>query len=809
MPSGKRSPILRLTLASLLIALVWAAPARAAGLKKFLVPGPLTSAQFEQTLEQAHLPASERPTAEAAFDAYVEEWQRLRDRTLRPLRAELDLLDAQVASAALAHQGERPPSEATDAERMAQAEAFRQLYETIEATRATLRVRARQAWEQIGQMDARLLACLRAGRGSEEATAAMDALAQKRARGLAAAMIRSCAGSSADPALARLPGPPKGLDAERAAAFRERLSRLERDSLPLLKRYAATCVAEGEPAAEDSAALTNLVQLRLKALDELGAMLDGDAGCTWVDAARDRMMQGGYWGVLRAPRVAVVEAIGDRMDPAARRRLDRWTQERRAIENELLLGSDDWKFRQERTEALKQLDAGAAAELAESTRTPALVEESFARNAAIRAMRDEDRSSLTAIPGDDDGAFAGMQRRMEARMQAALGPGDQADAGGNPAMAAMQQRGLQRPQVDRIREALGVPADKRSVWDALAQDVLEASQTLHREKSIKPSDMNAPPQEAMAALMRMGEYRTQQQALEDRWFDSIAAALPEVPQAALADQRSRRALQRLRDLGGLARMVSVMSGDRSSDLDLDAPIDRLPPEARALLAPQVLAARERRTRELLASIEAAEALVRAMSKLSAGMDPNATPDPEQLTALMEEQRRFGLAAQQRAERAKADHQQEMEAMAAVLPKGAAAALRRMVRAQEFPEVYRDMERIDRSIERAMSLADLSTEQVTALGAESDAFRVRSDEIAERAITALTQAETAQSQLMTAATDRTDPQASMQRLADMTRSETAHADLEFDRTELSARTLRRLRALLTPAQVEAARLQDGP
>jgi hypothetical protein len=46
---------------------------------------------------------------------------------------------------------------------------------------------------------------------------------------------------------------------------------------------------------------------------------------------------------------------------------------------------------------------------------------------------------------------------------------------------------------------------------------------------------------------------------------------------------------------------------------------------------------------------------------------------------------------------------------------------------------------------------------------------------------------------------------MERFARMRASQTSAADLDYDRSELSARTLRRLRALLTPDQAAAAKL----
>jgi len=665
-------------------------------------------------------------------------------------------------------------------------------------------VRARQAYERVGQLDARIVAALRAGPRSEQQTHVIDALTQERAQRLAAAMIRSTNSLASGRLLSRLPAAPKDLDPSVAEAFRERAARLDRDSLRLLQRIAESSLAEGDENQATAESISKLVDLRLKALDDLGALLTGDGRVMWVESARDRMLHSAYLG-LRAPPTAVVAAIGDRMDPPARKRLDRWISERRAIEDELLR-SDDWSLHAERIEALKQLDAQALSELADSTRTPALVDDGFAREAAMRAMR-EAGTSLEDL-GQDDETFGGMQRRMSARMEVMndATEGAAADAGGataNPVMAMMQQRGLQQSQVNRIRDALGITAEQRATWDALAGDVLEASQKLHDAKAIKPSDMSAGPKEGMDAMLRMGEYRTEQQELEERWFESIAAAFPGLSREALADQRSRRTLQRLRDLGGVARMMSMMTGDRSSGADLDAMIDRLPSDIRSRIAPQAMAARERRTRDLQASIDASESFIRTMSKLTAGMQAGQEePDPEEaMQRLMKAQAEFAAAAQERARLAKSADREELEAMAATLTPQAAATLRRAVRAQQYPEVYRAMDRVDGTIDRVMSLPDLTPAQLTTLSTEADAFRARSDDIADRAVAVLTEAEASQAAMITNAGN---PEKTIEKVR---RNELANADLDYDRSELSARALRRMRAVLSPSQAQAAGLAE--
>ncbi|NBQ16586.1 MAG: hypothetical protein EBU31_18710, partial [Proteobacteria bacterium] len=73
-------------LIALLLSLACAAWVQGGTIKHLYTPAPLTSADLERIVKAAALPDAERPAINAAFDAYVEGWQRLRDGTLRPLR---------------------------------------------------------------------------------------------------------------------------------------------------------------------------------------------------------------------------------------------------------------------------------------------------------------------------------------------------------------------------------------------------------------------------------------------------------------------------------------------------------------------------------------------------------------------------------------------------------------------------------------------------------------------------------------------------------------------------------------------------
>ena len=815
MRTGNLAHPIVLRLVTLLVIVCCTHAAHAGSLQDVQFPKPITSAQYEKVLKKAALPAEERAAFDAAFDTDVEEWQRLRDRTLRPVRLELEAVNAkrikdlEVARQPLLEDApdEEDASSAAYARVLEATAAYARVLEATNAEQAAMRAKVRQACDRIGQLDARLVAALRAGPRMPEQSRAIDALAQERAARLASAVVRSAVGWRSSPVLAKMPSAPKDLDPKVAAAFSDRMEELQRDSLPLLQRLAQVSLADGDQDAAERGADDALVALRLQALGEIGATLPADAGLRWMDSARARMMQGVTWGAERAPIAAIIEAIGDRMDEAARKRLNRWIGERQAIENELMGTRMDGASHNERMEALQALNAQALKDLSESTRTPELLEQDF----VMKAMRDADPDDLRASFGGEDSDLGARDRRMTARLTEMNDASDDGAAPETPAgaqeasMQAAQQRPLQRSQVDRLRDALGIPDEQRAVWDALVDDLMEASTALHESKALKASDMKGDEKEVMATMVRSNEYRTEQQALESQWFDSIAATFASIPRDTLTDQRSRWTFRRLRELGGVTRVFGLMTGDRSGDLDVDAAIDRLPSAIRVQLAPQLLASRERRIRDLQASVESMESFMRSMAKLSEGLAAGQQPDPEQMNELMNAQQDFMAAVQKRARQDTAAQHDEVEAMANSLPTEAAGMLRRAISAQQYPEVFRPMQRTDRMIERVMSLPDLSMKQVAALDAEVEAFRVKSDAVAERAIATITEADKAQSDYMSGTGDSSDPQAAMAKFARMKTSEMIAADLDYDRSELSARTLRRLRALLTPEQAAAAKL----
>lgn len=299
MRTGNLAPSI-VRLATLLLWTCCTHAVHAGSLQDVQFPKPITSAQYEKALKDAALPAEER----AAFDAYVDDWQRLRDRTLRPLRLELEDVNAKRIGAIEAVRQQiaarEPALEETPEEPEEGPAEYARVLQATSAEQAAMRTKVRQAYDRIGQLDARLVGALRAGPRTPEQSRALDALARERASRLASAMVRSTVGWRASPVLAKMPSAPKDLDPKVAAAFSDRMDRLQRESLPLLQKLAQVSLEDGEQDEAERAADDALIALRLKAIGEIGSTLPADPGLAWVDSARARMLQGVTWGAERA-----------------------------------------------------------------------------------------------------------------------------------------------------------------------------------------------------------------------------------------------------------------------------------------------------------------------------------------------------------------------------------------------------------------------------------------------------------------------------------------------------------------------------
>jgi len=372
---------------------------------------------------------------------------------------------------------------------------------------------------------------------------------------------------------------------------------------------------------------------------------------------------------------------------------------------------------------------------------------------------------------------------------------------------AMQRRMMEVPSIDRrtlegIHDRLGISAERQAVWDNLVDDLLADCQEIAKAHELDMTGMQDP-RRGMEAMQKLRDHRAALAAREAQWFQDLRGGVAGLDPGAVASEQSRRDLQRLqRTSGWILISLRMTGGNRWMDVDLDAAVDGLPEPERALVAKPLAAWREQKTREIGDLVAASDEMVDKMGRLMQKVDGENFP----MQDMMKIQTDWMSRCETISRRAEAAQEGDIETMVSALPEAGGRGLRRAVRKTLYPEVHRPQERIDRMVETAIALPDLSADQLTALGAQADAYRIASDAIAERMIAALEAADAARGNMMKSVQGSVeDPQGMMGRAAAMQSTQLASSDLAFDRAELDARTRRRFKALLTPEQAAAAGL----
>lgn len=287
-------------------------------------------------------------------------------------------------------------------------------------------------------------------------------------------------------------------------------------------------------------------------------------------------------------------------------------------------------------------------------------------------------------------------------------------------------------------------------------------------------------------------------ALDDAVIDAVAALGTPRPEAVQA-QRERRARARADALrypgtGGVdGRRAFVEPSDALAASGADAAALEAAGRALESWSPAALAAIEANRAsvrgECVALIEFERndaATMRAMQSDDGA--PKAFPfDEESMKRRVETEGRLGKARQAVSQQAVAGR----DAAEAALPEAARGAYRSAWYALAVPSAYRDRSDALPAVDRARGLADLSGAQRAQLDAlrndHASRHRASCDAIAEMTI--------AQAARMDAAMD-SEEGAGMDSMFGAARM---LSDARFERRELDARTLRRLRAVLTPEQ----------
>ena len=762
-------------------------------------PPPIRSKDLERLLQAMEAGPEARAAAVAAFDAYVDRWQRLRDETIRPLQASMAAALAKVPAMPSMEDAEElaggvVPTAGAEAEAEAEAHQARALqarhraWEEREASKKAalepFRARAASVSTDVRAAERALFEAVRATAASDASRAAVDREELVRRRRIAVASRGDLRGRWFP---LTFPPLPNGMPTDEALRGRidARIMSWERASAEAL---------------EQGASAEEFVRRGLLAAAEVAAMLPADVGAPWIRGVRGRAAnQLGLWGI--DPSAGLASALGDRATPEVRARLDRWAEERDALLVEALAGGDAGaaddadSLRIALMQRDQQLSDTALAELAALIDDPA-----FGKEALQMKLMQE---SWKRRPDDEGGPrFAGesVMRGAMARSIAAMGgdqpeDGEEADPFGPDMMERIASAGtIRRADLEPVRVRLGIPDEAASLWNQLCDDLVATSAEVDSEIKSFIKEAEQDPGLGRGLVERRRAIGRRSEAAEMAWFDAVAAAFPSIPAEALDAERGRRAVRRAVEGGSIFLVQVRMVGNRWIDADLDRAADACSPDARRGAARPLTDWRGAQAAAVNDLVACSERMVERMVAAQAAMQA-AEADGNEL----------GMAAFEGFQKAQADYQREVDevsrraeatlaastqAVAEAMPRPQGAVFRRGVRRQMHPEVYRDQDRVDAAIDAALGDPSLSPDQRGAAAAAWGESQTRFEAIAERLIAQSARNDRAMAYMFG---DMRGAAAGDAGASEMERAALASDDLAYDQAELRARTVRRVRA----------------
>ena len=777
-------------------------------------PPPIRSKDLERLLQAMEAGPESRAAAVAAFDAYVDRWQRLRDETIRPLQASMAAALAKVPAMPSMEDAEELAGgvvHTAGAEAEAEAEAYQarvaewqRAWEDREASKKAalepFRARAASVSTDVRAAERALFEAVRATAASDASRAAVDREELVRRRRIAVASREDLRGQPWMPLT--FPSLPTGAPAD--DALRARLDA----RIMAWERASAEALEQGASAEE-------FVRRRLLAAAEVAAMLPADVGAPWIRGVRGRAAnQLGLWGI--DPSAGLASALGDRATPEVRARMDRWADERDALLVEALAAGDA-----EAADDVAADDAAADDEAAPSAASLRIAlmqrdqELSDTALAELAALIDDPAFGKEALqmklmqeswkrrPDDEGGPrFAGesVMRGAMARSRAAVGgdqpeDGEEADPFGPDNMEWIASAGtIRRADLEPVRARLGIPDEATSLWNQLCDDLVATSAEVDSEMKsfIKEAEQDRGAGRGLVERRRAIGRRSE--AAEMAWFDAVAAAFPSIPAEALDAERGRRAVRRAVEGGSIFLVQVRMVGNRWIDADLDRAADACSSDARRAAA-----------RPLADWRGAQAAAVNDLVACSERMFERMVAAHEAMQAAAADGNEAGIAAFDGFQRVQADYQREVDevsrraeatlaastqAVAEAMPRPQGAVFRRGVRRQMHPEVYRDQDRVDAAIDAALGDPSLTPDQRGAAAAAWGESQTRFEGIAERLIAQSAKTDRAMADMFG---DMLGAAAGEAGASEMERAALASDDLAYDQAELRARTVRRVRA----------------
>ena len=785
--SGRR-PLENVTLV-MLAAVAWICPSlarRSDAEMSVATPVPVRSRDIEVLAKDIEASPALRAAFGEAMDTYVAQWQALRDGEL-----------------ARAHREQAAVKDAREA--LANAKA-------VPIQDALCRAIVAAVAADPSSTDTQ-----------REAVESWSIRAMRQA--LLRALVAFEAVTTAPAELAAFPYPPAAALADRSVreAVEHRIKRFERDSIGLLERDLRRACDLGLRAVDDEsldlpsqgqdASRLHGIQAHcvasLKAIADVAALLPADQREAWLRNARRRVILFQLEpdpGTIGIDPETVVKTIPDGAKDAVDARIARWQADRDAAEASVGESATPAELHA-RMQAVRAVDDAALADL-RAIHDDGMMDPELLRRQAIKRHME---ARIRAVRADPDGSpgWSASNAAIElanqrAERAAGIDPGGAPEEGIGQRFGGMAGLGvLRRAELESIRSRLGLADVDRSLWDSLASDLMARLGVSSRTAvdafvelgpdAVDPSDQRT--------IDVCDAFLVGTSAAESSWFDAVIAAFPGVDRVLVDRERGRRSMLRVIESSGMYLMMPRLAGNRWIDVDLDVAADALPAELLGALEPALAAWRASKTEAL---VRLRDTVRRGMAELSSQRGGSATSAAARAEQDAAVRVRLARDLDDAARRAESDQQAAAAKVAQALPPPQAALFRRGLGRQEFPEVYREQDLLDAAIDRALSDASLDGEQKVAVAVAWEESRSRFDTIAASLADMIRKSERAVGEWVGAV--RIDPGgkgSGTDRVEVQRQTATRRQALEYDASELRARTVRAIRRSIGDDRADAA------
>ncbi len=350
------------------------------------IPKPLKSKDLQKWMKDLAPSDAQRVKCEQAFDAYVDQWEQLRDKTIRPAQAKHDApirgVDVNVNAARNAN--EQNPIE-------------------VSWSRAVA-----SAYDTIGNMERAMFSAMREAQSNEAQQATVDLFAAARARKRASAVVRGVP--------LNLPSVPKvpALSQENQAAIDKRSREWELSATPLIERIASASLDDKSADRMDELK-RKLITSERAAVRDIAAQLPPDAAQKYkAQFARKALAGLSSWSPFAftspdALRKQLADANrAEKENASAIAKIDQWQQQRDQLDDAALDALTAEKFSPEAMQDMNakfaQMNAASIADIAQAANMPELGSENEAMPFTFEGGDGEGAIDLSEL-GNQGGAM--------------------------------------------------------------------------------------------------------------------------------------------------------------------------------------------------------------------------------------------------------------------------------------------------------------------------------------------------------------------------------------------------------------------